>query len=287
MALVFDISESNQIFNWSDTINIENVFSAAYGRLYECDLLAKLLSGNNEVQMKDFRSINQLSVEEETTLRLMNLTDEEINKILRDSIQYKNFRLLPLGIPRNMSSPIITYKYGDETLTSIFLYSDTDECDKDSVAININKSNATIFNLIENIIIYYLSDHYNIPISTDSINICMPRSVTISDCKFILYYYYYLLYALTEYLSKNSIMQIFEYRINNSDSGHAIIPGKEVIEKILNIIYENESLDLSRKKVVELMIDIYNSCNLLSDVIDEYELSLFDFDPEGGEQNND
>ena len=287
MALVFDISESNQIFNWSDTINIEKAFSDAYTRIYNCDLLAELLSGSNELQMRDFRSINQLSVEEEATLRLMNLSDEDIKKILKDSIQCKNFRLLPLGIPKNLPSPIITYKYGDETLTSIFLYSDTDEYNEESEVININKSNVTVINLIENIITSYLSEHYNIPISSDAANICMSRSITISDCKFILYYYYYLLYSLSTHISRNSIMQIFEYRINNSDNGHAIIPGKEVIEKILDTVYETKRLDLGREKILELMIDIYNSCNLLSDIIEEYELSLFDFDVEGSEQHND
>jgi hypothetical protein len=285
MALVFDISESNQIFNWSDTINIENAFSSAYRRLYDCDLLAELLVDNSNVQMRDFRSINQFSVEEEVTLRLMNLSDQDIDKILKDSIQYKNFRLLPLGIPKSMPSPIISYKYGDETLTSIFLYSDTDESEKESKTININKSKATVFNLIENILTSYLSEHYNIPISTDALNICMSRSITISDCKFILYYYYYLLHVLSTHLGKSTILQIFEYRINNSENGHAIIPGKEVIEKILNTVYENDRFDLSKDKEVELMIDIYNSCNLLSDVIDEYELSLFEF--EGSGKQND
>jgi len=287
MALVFDISDSNQIFNWSDTIDIEQAFSNAYIRLYKCDLLASLLSGNDKLQMSDFRKINRLSVEEEVTLKLMNLTDDQIIKIRNDSIQCENFRLLPLGISRNMPSPIMTYKYGEETLTSVFLYSDTDDYNKESEIININRTNATIFNLIENIITFYLSEHYNIPISTDATNICMNRSVTISDCKFILYYYYYLLYTLSSYLSKNSIMQIFEYRINNSDNGHAIIPGKEVIEKILNMIYETDRLEISRDREVELIIDIYNSCNLLSDIIDEYELSLFDYEVEGSDQNND
>jgi hypothetical protein len=82
-------------------------------------------------------------------------------------------------------------------------------------------------------------------------------------------------------------MQIFEYRINNSDNGHAIVPGKEVIEKILNMIYETDRLEISRDREVELIIDIYNSCNLLSDIIDEYELSLFDYEVEGSDQNND
>ena len=75
MAIVYDPEPAGQIFNRSDIIDIEGVFTDLYSYLKQNNKMFKLLSGDEEsVSLSSFNKITHLTEEEELTFRLMNLS---------------------------------------------------------------------------------------------------------------------------------------------------------------------------------------------------------------------
>lgn len=289
MAIIYDSEPvDTQIFNWSDTIDIEGIFKDINDYLKRNNQMLRLLSGDTNMSISSFGKVSQLTEEEELYLRLLNIKSEDIKKITENGIQNNNIRSFPLGIVKNFPSGILSYNYKNSLFTSVFVYSDSDEeYNKDSEKINNTKRDVTVFNLIEDMISLYLRQCEKIPNSIGTSNICLSRTITISDCKFILYYYYYLFNTLIKYLPRSVIMMILKYRIDNMDNDKKIIPGYDILEKIIDICYDNIDLNDydSRSKVLDILQEIYFSCIKISDDLDEYEMSML-YDLGGSEEND-
>ena len=133
----------------------------------------------------------------------------------------------------------------------------------------------------------YLLFEKNVPLVTGTSNICLSRSITASDCKFILYYYSCLFMTLVKYLPESVILKILEYRIKE-DSDTMIIPGYDVLKNLLDEIYNSISLDdmNDRPRIMNLLQSIYYSCIATYDAIDEFEMSILCGDIEEGPRND-
>lgn len=270
--VAFSLTDEKQTFDWSDTIYIEDIMKNIYDNSKCYTPVYQLLSGDVDVVMSSFRKISQLSDEEEVTLKVMNLSDEEINTIRSNVLQFRNVRLLPLGVIKNVPSPIISYKYKDQTLTSVFIYSDSDGGDIESERINIIRRTVSVFNLIEDMISTQLSEDFKIPIPKDSTTVYLKKYTNISDAKFIFVYYYYLFMILVKFLSRNSILDIIKTRIENPENGDDfIIPDQDILTEILDMVYESSFENLSRNKKISMVHKIYVSCEAYSTIIDNYD----------------
>lgn len=278
MAIAYNNMDVKQIFNWSDTIDIDNMFRIVLDKMKHYNPLFRLLSGDTDVSMTYFRRISKLSDEEIVTLKLMNFNDEEIKNICTNAIEFDNVRSLPLGIVKNTPSPIISYNRTNYILTSVFLYSDLDDDNPESEKINDARRCASVFNLVESMLTTYLLSEYKIPVDRATSTIYMGNTFTISDSKFILKYYYTLFSIIINYISRETILSIINSRIINPDTEDYILPGYDSIEKILDLAYDN---DISTNNQIDMMQRIYNECNIIVNEMDNLEAeALSDF---GGE----